>query len=143
MTNYRLRKKKRTFGHVEEEIFDLHETKKRISQIREEILNPHKEYEFVGGKSNLPGDPTSSKVIDLDENKNLRYMQEIVREIEYVYEHSSKQMQRFMDLFYWTKPQTMTIEGVAQKIFVSRSSAYRMRSHVVYQVAVRMGWWSR
>lgn len=136
------RVRKKTFGHIEQELFFYHDTKKQIATIRDQIIhgrgvvdNPE------GGKSNLPGDPTASKAMRLEGNKLLNNMQEIVDAIETLYQSSSGQQKRFIEAFYWKKPQTLTLEGIAQNLFMSRRTIYRVRHRIVYKIATELGWW--
>lgn len=136
------RVRKKTFGHIEQELYFYHETKSRISDIRNEILFSSKGTDNPeGGKSNLPGKPTESKAIRLDSNKTLRNMQEVVEAIEEIYRTSYRGEQKFIEAFYWTKPQTLTIEGIAQHLFISKRTLYRLRHRVVHRLAVELGWW--
>ena len=136
------RVRKKTFGHIEQELYFYHDTKKEIANIRDEILHGSKGTDNPeGGKSNLPGAPTESKAIRLMSNKALLNMQEVIEAIDEVYKTSYRGEQKFIEAFYWTKPQTLTIEGIAQHLFISKRTLYRLRHRVVHRLAMELGWW--
>ncbi|MDT2247866.1 hypothetical protein P7H16_14335 [Paenibacillus larvae] len=43
-------------------------------------------------------------------------------------------------LRYWTRPQTLTWEGVAQRIEKDRTTAIRWRNEIIREIANRIGW---
>lgn len=137
--NRRVRKK--TFQHIEQELFFYDETKKDIEMIRNEILHGTRQVDNPdGGKSNLPGDPTGSKAVQLSSDE-LGGMERVIEAIEKVYQLSDKRTQEFIKLFYFAKPRTLTIEGVAQKLYVSRRNVFYIRHNIVRRLAVELGWW--
>lgn len=138
----RTRVRKRTFQHIEQELFMYKETKREIEQIRNEIIhgasvvdNPE------GGKGNLPGDPTGRKGQQLADHGLLGNMERIIEKIDFVYMKSDKRTRDFIYEFYFTKPRTLTMEGIAQKLYMSRMQVYRHRTQVVRWVALELGWW--
>lgn len=132
---------KPAFQHIESEIFRYHETKKEVSRLRQEIMygKPFDE-NIGGGKSNLPGDPTGSTATAIVTNRKLQNMENIVHAIETVYEQSTDDHKSLIRLKYWTKPQTLTWEGIAQELNVGRMTAFRWRKEIVYAIAEMLGW---
>jgi RinA family phage transcriptional activator len=133
--------RKGTFKHVESELFAYHDTRKEIIRLRNEILYSSTPPDTNGGgKSNLPGDPTASKVSALTTNKRLEHLTSIADAIERTYERLPEEKKRLVNLYYWTKPQTLTWEGISLKLNVSRRWAIHWRDEVVYAIADKIGW---
>ncbi|MBC1401685.1 hypothetical protein [Listeria booriae] len=47
----------------------------------------------------------------------------------------------FIELRYWRTNSNQTMEGIAQKIHVSRRTAYNMQNRIVQMVASELGEW--
>jgi len=133
---------KGVFRHVEAELYRYHETKREIVRLRNDILygkTPHDE-NVGGGRSNLPGDPTGKAATLLTTNRRLEQMERVVEAIETVYDEVSEDKKRLIELKYWTRPQILTWEGIAQKLHVSRNTAINWRNEIVLAIAKLVGW---
>ncbi|MGN7409954.1 transcriptional regulator [Sporosarcina sp. SAFN-010] len=128
-----------TVKHIEAEFFDYYETLKRIQQRREELLAGSNE-ELVGGKSNLPSDPTGSVVSRMIADKQLEEYERITSAIEHVYNLCDDNRKKLIRLKYWTKPQLKSWEGIAQEISISRATAFRWRDEIIQAVGELLGW---
>lgn len=141
--NRRNRLRKKTFGHIEQEIAFYQDTKRRILVRREELMSRPVLENIGGGKSNIPGDPTGNMAVKLvmayDEDTEIRAMQDIVDAIDYVYERCTTTERRLMQLYYWDK--TLTLEGVSQRMHFSTRHLGRMRHEIAGRVARVLGWW--
>lgn len=137
-----LRLSKESFQHIEKELRLYHQTMKRISLRREEILYSHIETDtnIGGGKSNLPGDPTYRKASALESDIKLAEMNRIITAIDYVWSGLTDEKKQLVKLYYWTRPQTLTWEGVALKLHVTSRTAKRWRNEVIRQIATFLGW---
>src|SRR5690606_2784502 len=130
-----------TFKHVESELYGFHDTKKELVRLKNEILHASNPPSLEGGgKGNLPGDPTGRTATLLVTHRRIEQLERIVEAIEAVYEALPREKQELVRLKYWTKPQTLTWEGIALKLHVSRATALRWRDEIVYAVAERLGW---
>ena len=79
--------------------------------------------------------------VTLADNKLLDTMQEIVNAVDTVYYGSNNTVRKFMDEFYFARPRTLTIDGVADKMYISRRTLYRIRHRLVQKLAIELGWW--
>lgn len=134
--------RKGTFQHVESELYAYHETKKEIVRLKNEILyasNPVDE-NVGGGRSNLPSDPTGRKVVLMTSHRKIEQLERIVDAIESVVEKLPPEKRELVKLKYWTHPQTLTWEGIAQKLNCNRATAFRWRDEIVYAIAEKIGW---
>ena len=127
------------FRHIEAEIHSYHETVKEIKRRREELLSKPTE-ELVGGRPNTPGDPTGSIVARLVDDKRLMELERIAYAIETVYNTLDNEYRELVRVYYWTRPQTLTWDGIAMKLNVSRRTALRRRKEIVQAIGERLGW---
>ncbi|MCY9713133.1 transcriptional regulator, partial [Paenibacillus larvae] len=93
-----------------------------------------------GGRSNLPSDPTGEIAVLLTSHKKLEQLERIVNAIESVVEGLPEKKKEMIKLRYWTRPQTLTWEGVAQRIEKDRTTAIRWRNEIIREIANRIGW---
>lgn len=128
-----------TVKHIEAELFDYQDTLKRIRQRREELLTGSSE-ELVGGRSNLPSDPTGSIVTRLMADKQLQELERIASAVEHVYNICDDDRKELIRLKYWTKPQLKSWEGIALEISISRATAFRWRDEIIQAVGEVLGW---
>ena len=140
--NLELRLKKGAFNHVESELFHYHETKREIERMKQDILLGTSSFDenVGGGKSNLPGDPTASKAIAMISNRQLEQMHRIVKAIEFIVEGLPDEKKKLVELKYWTRPQTLTWDGIAMRLNCSRRSALIWREEIVTAIGNHIGW---
>ena len=131
-----------TFQHVESELYSYHETRKEIIRLKNEILygSTPADENVGGGRSNLPSDPTGEIAVLLTSHKKLEQLERIVNAIESVVEGLPEKKKEMIKLRYWTRPQTLTWEGVAQRIEKDRTTAIRWRNEIIREIANRIGW---
>lgn len=133
--------KKGTFKHVESELYHYHETKKELETLKKDIMLAGKAPDlYGGGRSNVPGDPTGSIVARVVTHRQIEYLEKVIQAIEKVYRALPTEKQRLVQLKYWTKPQTLTWEGIAKELHVSRRTAINWRDDIIYAIAELLGW---
>lgn len=133
--------KKATFQHIESEIYHYPETVKEIKRLRDEIMYRTSNDENVGGgKSNLPSSPTEQTATALVTNRKLHNLEGIAYAIETVYNSVNDEYKKLIRLKYWTKPQTLTWEGIANTLPTSRRQAFRWRDEIVQAIGEMLGW---
>lgn len=132
-----------TFKHIEAELYDYHETIKRIKERKEEILFSSSVEENKGGANSarVPNSPTERIATMLVMDKRLRELERITEAIETVYQSLDVERKKLIRLKYWTKPQTLTWEGIALKLNVSRATVFRWREEIVNAIAEKLGWY--
>lgn len=72
--------------------------------------------------------------------KRIKHMENIVNAIDDVYNSLPKEKQRLVLVAYWTKPQTMTWEGIALNLHCGARTVYRWRDEIIETIADAMGW---
>lgn len=130
-----------TFKHVESELYAYCETKKEIERLKKDILLSGNPPDWTGGgRSNLPGDPTGRTATLMITHRKIEQLERIVEAIESVVSRLPADKQKLIKLKYWTKPQTLTWEGIAAEIPVSKRQALRWRDEIVFAIAEILGW---
>jgi RinA family phage transcriptional activator len=134
--------RKATFKHIESELYSYHDTLKEINRLRKDIIftNENDDENIGGGRNNLPSSPTERIATRLATHKRLNNMNEVTNAIQKVYTGLPEDYQKLVRLKYWTRPQTLTWEGIADKLFVTSRQAMRWRDEVIYTVAEVLGW---
>ena len=130
------------FKHVESELYHYHETLKELERMRYEILHGGAQVDenIGGGKSNLPGDPTGQKAIALVTNRQINELEKIVQAIDFVILALPLEKQKLVQKKYWDRPQTLTWDGIALELNVSRITAMRWRQEIVQAIGHLIGW---
>jgi len=134
--------RKGTFQHIESELSAYQDTKREIERIKIDILHGvgSSDENTGGGKSNLPGDPTGKKATRLTSDKRLMHLEAITEAVDSVVSRLPAEKKELIRLKYWTRPQTLTWDGIALQLNVSRRQAIRWRDEIVYVIAERTGW---
>ncbi|MFS0591731.1 transcriptional regulator [Cytobacillus horneckiae] len=134
--------KKATFKHIESELYSYKETLKEIEQLRKDIMfcNENEDENTGGGRNNLPSSPTERIATRLTTHKRLNQLEEVANAIQKVYTGIPADYQKLVRLRYWTKPQTLTWDGIADKLFITSRTAQRWRDEIIYSIAEVIGW---
>lgn len=131
-----------TFQHVESELYAYHETKKEIVRLKNEILyaSAPPDENIGGSRGNMPGDPTGRTAVLLVTHRKIEQLERIVEAIESVVERLPEKKKRLVQLRYWDKPRTLTWDGIALRLNVSRRTAINWRDQIVTSIAEILGW---
>lgn len=132
--------KPNTVKHIEAELFEYHDTLKRIHQRRVEIMSDPPRDEGMPSSPTLPSSNTEKYATRLVMDRQLLEDQRIVGAIEHVYNICDEERRKLIGLKYWTRPQTKTWEGIAQELNVSRRQAFRWRDEIVHTISEKLGW---
>lgn len=136
----KLKLSKGALRHIESELFSYENTKKEIERLRNDIIHASPVTDNPEARSNAVGDPTGRVATLLLTHRRLEQLEKIVEAIERVYRALPRDKQRLIELKYWTSPQTLTWEGIAQKVHISRRQALRWRDGILYAIAEQLGW---
>jgi RinA family phage transcriptional activator len=129
---------KAAFRHIEAELYYYHDTVKEIENIRKEILlaSPVKQE----GKPSGVSDPTFNIVTRLTMDKRLKKLEEITESITHVLNLLDRTSSELIKLKYFSKPQYLTWDGIAQKVNFSKRQCIYIRDNFIAAVAERLGW---
>jgi RinA family phage transcriptional activator len=134
--------KKATFKHIESELYSYHDTLKEIKFLRNNLMfcKESDDENIGGGRSSFISSPTEQIGTRLATHKKLNKLEEIANAIEKVYTGLPEDYQKLVRVKYWTRPQILTWDGIAENMHISRRTAFRMRDEVVDAVAQVLGW---
>ncbi|CAH8772246.1 hypothetical protein [Paenibacillus dendritiformis] len=135
--------RKATFQHVEAELRDYDLTRREIIRMKNELLygaGLSDDDNVGGGRSNLPGDPTGRTATLMVTHRKIEQMQRVVDAIEYVIGQLPDDKKKLVQLKYWTRPQTLTWEGIALRLGVSARHAMRWRDEIISAITEKIGW---
>ncbi|WP_320206062.1 hypothetical protein [Staphylococcus pseudintermedius] len=59
--------------------------------------------------------------------------------IEIVYNHTTDEGRKLMELYYFTKPRTLNLTGVANALHISKTIAYDLRKGILSMLADELG----
>lgn len=125
-----------TFKHIEGEIYDYHESKRELDQLREDIL-----FSPSGVKNAAyVKDPTGEKAVNMIIHRRISHLEKVTEAIYSVYEKLPERKKRLVHFLYWNRPQQYTWEGIAQQLYISKRQAQRWRKTFVEDIAKRLGW---
>lgn len=130
-----------TKKYLEDELFNYRQMSQYITDLRQEIMDPHKEEDenIGGGRSNSNVSTVEIKATRLVNDKRLKRVQEVKQAIETVYNESGDIQKQFLDIYYFTKPRRFTIPGVAEQLNVSESTVHRMKKSILKALADEIG----
>ncbi|MCZ8541976.1 hypothetical protein [Psychrobacillus psychrodurans] len=129
-----------TIKHIEAEIYDYHDTLKRIKERREELMsNPPRE-EGMPSSPTLPSSTVERYATRLTMDRQLQELERVALAVEHVYNLCDDGRKKLIRLKYWTKPQLKSWEGIALDLHISKRQAYRWRDEVVQAVGEQLGW---
>ncbi|WP_317954924.1 MULTISPECIES: transcriptional regulator [unclassified Staphylococcus] len=127
--------------YLESELSNYKYIDKDIARVREEVLNPwHPTDTNIGGEhvhSNIS--VTEIKATRVVNDRRLSQLARMKSAIEEVYHSSTPEVQKLMELYYFKKPRTLNLTGVAQEICVSKSTAYDLRKDLLTRLADELG----
>lgn len=136
----RLRLRRGTFRHIEEELAAYHETKKEINRLRNEILYGSSSPDETGIRGSILSDPTGQKAVRLITHRRIEQLESIVGAIESVVERLPQEKKKLVQLRYWDRPRMLTWDGIAREISTGRATVFRWRDEIVFAIAEELGW---
>lgn len=137
--------RRKTFQYIESEVYDLHDTLKKIKLKELEIIHPFDEEQndpgvFAGSNSvRVPGDPTGKTASLLVEERQLARMRNVTNAIVKIFNNLIEEKQKVIKLYYWDKPGKLTWEGVGEETNTSRRTAMRWRKDFIESIASELG----
>lgn len=130
-----------TYKYLESELFEYNYIDKHINKVREDVKNPYRESDenIGGGKSNTNVSVVEQTVTRLLTDKRLMQLERMKFAIEKVYDQSTQDERKLMELYYFKKPRLLTPDGVAEQLCVSRRQFYNMKKSIITRLADELG----
>ncbi|MDK3667902.1 transcriptional regulator [Staphylococcus pseudintermedius] len=133
--------RKSTINYLESELRNYPYMDKDINRVREEVLHPYTEIDenVGGGRSGANVSVTEIKATRVVNDRRLAQLTRLKVAIEIVYNETSDEGRKLMDLYYFAKPRTLNLTGVADEIYISKSTAYDLRKGILKMLADELG----
>lgn len=126
-------------AYIEAELRDYNDTLRNIAIDKQELLLETASFDNIGGTNYNIGNPTQAKAMKLLTNKRIRRMEETCKAINNVISALPEEKYRLIELKYWTRPQTLTDEGIARELCCDRRTIYKWIDGIVIALGVEMG----
>ncbi|MBL1224804.1 hypothetical protein [Enterococcus sp. BWR-S5] len=141
MTKVKISSKARQ--HVRDLLSNYSELKDEIKELRESIMNPHREEidENIGGsRSTVQKFDVEDKAIKLASHEQIIFRAKAVSVIDNVLAHCSDKAQQIIELKYFSKEPHSWV-WISQKIEgYSEDGCRKIEKRIVDQIASRLGW---
>ncbi|UXR86187.1 transcriptional regulator [Staphylococcus felis] len=133
--------KKQTINYLESELRNFPYMDKDINRVREEVLHPWfpTDENIGGGRSNSNVSVTEIKATRVVNDRRLAQLTRLKVAVEIVYENTTDEGRKLMDLYYFTKPRTLNLTGVANELHISKTTAYDLRKGILSSLADELG----
>ncbi|MBU3873848.1 transcriptional regulator [Staphylococcus coagulans] len=133
--------RKSTVNYLESELRNYPYIDKDINRVREEVLHPWSPVDenIGGGRSNKNVSVTEVSATRVVNDRRLAQLTRLKVSIEVVYNMTTDEGRKLMDLYYFAKPRKLNLTGVADEIFISKSTAYDLRKGILEMLADELG----
>lgn len=130
-----------TFNYIKDILGDYYKTDDYIRQRELELRHPYKETDING---DIQGKGTNSAtterlVITIATDRRLWNLERNRNIIQSCLAESDEQTQVIIEELYLKNRPTLTLLGVAQQLFISKNTAYRLRNAFFERVAEELG----
>ena len=129
--------KSATKQYIDQLLFDYPYIDKEIERVIEELRYPVRvpdKNDYLPG-SNLPSSALENSVIRIVDSKRVSMLKNTKSSIEQVLEELNDNEREFIEHYYFAKPRTKTIQGIAMAMGYSPSNIYAMRTVIREKVA--------
>ena len=126
----------RTFRYLEQEIYDLKDTKKRLEELRKDIIYRTVEKEEIRGTD--VSDRTGKAVTRLVMDVRLKRMEEVINAVDCSLGKLDPVKRNILEEKY-IRNQYLTWDEVARAWNVDTRTLYRWRSSLVEEIAGKLG----
>ncbi|KIX91463.1 transcriptional regulator [Staphylococcus microti] len=133
--------RKSTINYLESELRNYPYMDRDINRVREEVLHPWSptDENIGGGKSTETISVTEIKATRVVNDRRLAQLTRLKVAIEAVYNETTDEGRKLMDLYYFTKPRTLNLTGVANELYISKTIAYDLRKGILSSLADQLG----
>ncbi|NJH86129.1 transcriptional regulator [Staphylococcus chromogenes] len=133
--------RKSTINYLESELRNYPYIDKDINRVREEVLHPWKptDENIGGGRTSENVSVTEIKATRVVNDRRLAQLARVKMAVEIVYENTTNEGRRLMDLYYFAKPRKYNLTGVADEMHIGKTMAYRLRKCILESLADELG----
>lgn len=127
---------KKVYKYIDYELQHYEESKKKLEQLRLDIIESSPAPADGQPKGNITGNPTEQKALKLTSSVALLKIENTVNAIGRVYGQLSQEHKVFFD---WNYKRNVGIVRTCQEIGIAEPTYYRWRDKIVYLVGEEMG----
>ncbi|QHW36642.1 transcriptional regulator [Staphylococcus ursi] len=133
--------RKSTVNYLESELHNYPYIDKDINRVREEVLHPWSpgDENIGGGRSGENLCVTEIKATRVVNDRRLAQLTRLKVSIEVVYNMTTDEGCKLMDLYYFAKPRKLNLTGVADTLHISKTVAYDLRKGILSMLADELG----
>lgn len=129
--------------YIESEVEYYGNMKKELEQTSSNIVNDKSNEDYgvkIGIKSpELCNGQAESKALKLLTSTRLEHLEKTMRAIETVLTRLPEEKYKLVQIKYWSCPQCLTDDGIAQKLRIDRATYYDWRNGIIIAIGKEMG----
>ena len=125
--------------YVESELRDYEQTKSEWENLQDEIVYSSSCGDDSGIRGTDISRPAEQKALKLITNKRLSQLEQTIKSFERVLTNLQEDKFKLVVLKYWTNPQTLTDDGIAMELHVSKRTLYDWQNGILLALAKEMG----
>ena len=130
-----------TFNYIKDILADFYKTDEYIRQREEELRHPYQEADLNAGirGQGLHSVVTERMAITIAMDRRLCNLERNRDIIKNCLAEADEQTRVIIEELYMKKRPSLTLIGLAQQLFISKSQAYKLRNHFFEAVADELG----
>ncbi len=129
-----------TINYIRDILKDYTKTDLYIKKREEELRYPHKDSDDNAGiKGNGTSNPTERMMITISEDRRLSNLERNRNVIDNCLNLSDDTTKRIINELYLKTNPTLTLTGLAEKLHISKNTAYRLRNSFFESIAEELG----
>jgi len=131
--------KKELRSYIEAELRDYHLIKEELDELRDDILN-----ESPLPPDGMPqgmniSDMTYSRVHKLLTCRQIRHLSRVYEGITAVLAILPPEKKKYVEVVYWTKPQTLNHIGLSMELSISPATFFKWKNEICEKIAKELG----
>ena len=125
--------------YIESELRDYEQTKQEWENLQDEIVYGSSCGDDSGIRGTDISRPAEQKALKLITNKRLSQLERTIKSFERVLTNLQEDKFKLVILKYWTSPQTLTDDGIAMELHVSKRTLYDWQNGILLALSKEMG----
>lgn len=125
--------------YIEFELKDYPETLRQIGIEKNELILAGHVMDDSGIRGTDTSNPTAAKAFKLLTNKRIKRMEQTCEAISSIVDALPEEKYSLVELKYWTKPQTLTDIGIAQRLHIGKTTLYDWCNEIIIAIGIEMG----
>ena len=127
---------KKVYKYIDYELQHYEENKRKLQELKDEILNGSPAPADGQPRGNTTGNPTEQKALKLISSVAIIKIENTIKGIDRVYNNLNDDYQRF---FEWNYIKNAGIVRTCQETNIAEKTYYRWRDNIVYSVGMELG----